>query len=1133
MSRPPAPSRRPEGGFCVQDGLEWYRVEDYDLLDPFLVNVTSPGDHWLFVSSTGALTAGRRDPEHALFAYETDDRLHRSGGRTGPFTLIRVAGSADVWEPFASHVPFGRVRRSLSKTLSGDRLRFEEHHPRLGLTFRSTWATSAGFGLVRTCELLADADASPAEIELLDGLVDVLPAGVELETQQTSGTLVDAYRRSEFDSGSGLALFTLEALVSDHPDPAESLLASVVWSRGLGTTVAAMSDRQIRRFRSGESLAAEHLATGVKGSFLVSTAARVGPDSPLTWMVVADVSYDHAAVARLRNWLRSTDSAQETVRADVDRSHAELTGLIAQADAIQETADRKTCANHLANVMFNSMRGGIPLDGHRVVPAHVGRFIESRNRAARARFDQLTGATGAVAEIEDLRGAASEDRTVARLVNEYLPLALSRRHGDPSRPWNGFRIGDGAPESDGLFAYEGNWRDIFQNWLALVHSFPGYATSVLAKFLNASTMDGHNPYRISTEGVDWETPGEGGWSNFGYWGDHQIVYLHSLLGAVHRFHPGSLETMLPHLEFSYANVPYRMLPYDRIVADPKHTLEFDHAAAASIVERVAEIGADGRLVAAPDGRVHHASLAEKLLVPALAKLSSLVPGGGIWLNTQRPEWNDANNALVGIGVSVVTVSHLREYLAFLDRLLLRSPAKEVPVSPAVLEWARRVESAFEEFRDLAGPGPLDAKARRQLLDRLGRSGCDYRSRIYGRPPEEARPASVAALRRCIAAALPHLDRVVAAARRPDGLSHAYQLLRLEPGTAELDPLHLMLEGQVAALGSSSTEPRHAIDLVDSLFDSRLYRSDQRSFLLYPNTPRPSFMQRNRVPESLVGPSLRSLIANGDEIVHRDEDGIVRFAAHIRRTQDLELALESLDASCRPDRAGRAEVLEAYEAVFKHREFAGRSQTMYRYEGIGCVYWHMVMKLLLSLQQRIFAAADSGAGREVVTEMVRRYRKIRKGLGPEKTVAEHGAFHLDPHSHTPGHTGAQQPGMTGAVVEGILLRWGELGLRVEDGCLRFAPVLLDPAEFLAEPRPWPPLGDSGLLDRGSLAFTYCGTPVVYHLDDAAPWTRVTTSDGGEVPGLDRLDREISRSLFARVGTIARIDVGVALSDLHPV
>ena len=53
------------------------------------------------------------------------------------------------------------------------------------------------------------------------------------------------------------------------------------------------------------------------------------------------------------------------------------------------------------------------------------------------------------------------------------------------------------------------------------------------------------------------------------------------------------------------------------------------------------------------------TLTEKLLTLLLAKLVNFVPGGGIWMNTQRPEWNDANNALVGKGLSIVTLSYLR------------------------------------------------------------------------------------------------------------------------------------------------------------------------------------------------------------------------------------------------------------------------------------------------------------------------------------------------------------------------------------------------------------------------------------------------------------------------------------------
>ena len=118
--------------------------------------------------------------------------------------------------------------------------------------------------------------------------------------------------------------------------------------------------------------------------------------------------------------------------------------------------------------------------------------------------------------------------------------------------------------------------------------------------------------------------------------------------------------------------------------------------------------------------------------------------------------------------------------------------------------------------------------------------------------------------------------------------------------------------------------------------------------------------------------------------------------------------------------------------------------MFGYEGLGCIYWHMVAKLLLAVQERVFEAADCAAPE--LQPLKSFYRRVRDGLGYRRGAAAFGAFPADPYSHTPGEGGAQQPGMTGQVKEEILTRWGELGLRVHEGRIRFDPVLLDEAEL---------------------------------------------------------------------------------------
>src|SRR5512137_133149 len=79
----------PDGRFVTLDGEAWYRVAAFDELPPFLVNLPTDTDLWMFIASTGGLTAGRRDPDGAIFPYETVDRLYDGHHHTGPVTLFR------------------------------------------------------------------------------------------------------------------------------------------------------------------------------------------------------------------------------------------------------------------------------------------------------------------------------------------------------------------------------------------------------------------------------------------------------------------------------------------------------------------------------------------------------------------------------------------------------------------------------------------------------------------------------------------------------------------------------------------------------------------------------------------------------------------------------------------------------------------------------------------------------------------------------------------------------------------------------------------------------------------------------------------------------------------------------------
>ena len=304
-------------------------------------------------------------------------------------------------------------------------------------------------------------------------------------------------------------------------------------------------------------------------------------------------------------------------------------------------------------------------------------------------------------------------------------------------------------------------------------------------------------------------------------------------------------------------------------------------------------------------------------------------------------------------------------------------------------------------------------------------------------------------------ALVAIDHSIANNQRENGLYHAYNLLDLEEGTIEVEQLYKMLEGQVAALSAGSITAQEAVDVLQALFDSDLYRPDQGSFMLYPDRELPSFLEKNRIPVEALerSPFLQRMLAEGDDrIVARDADGTFRFNAEFINVGALNARLDALVPQFGDElEADRDALLELYETVFDHQSFTGRSGGMFGFEGLGCIYWHMVAKLLLAVQENFFAALDSHEDSDTCRQLGQLYYRIRSGIGFNKTPREYGAFPTDPYSHTPGNAGARQPGMTGQVKEEILSRFGELGVRVSAGKVRFEPDLLRAREFVTAPR----------------------------------------------------------------------------------
>ena len=1121
----------------VLDGEPFICIRNVNRMPAFLMNVVSDSDLWLFVGSNTGLTAGRRDPDHAIFPYLTADKILHQPMAGGAFSLLEVDGV--LWEPWSPSTPAAAVTRNLYKHATGTSVRFEETHRELRMRFCWTLESSEKFGLVRSCRLENLGD-SGRNVRMLDGWHQLLPPGVSQDAYSRYSYLASAYMRHEALVDCGLGIYTLNSGISDRPDPSESLRISVAWTLGHLDPVMLLSDRQVDAFRRGEEVTAEEEVRGEFGAHLIASRIEIPAGDSHDWFVVADGGLDHAAAIRLRALLRDPVALRLSLMEDLKAGVRDLTKRISGAGAQQQTADTAASVHHFANVLFNCMRGGTFHDGCHFSRIDLNLYLDARNTAVLKRHSAWVDGLPDRGTLESLAAgaAATGDPQLVRLVREYLPLSFSRRHGDPSRPWNRFEIRTKDRDGEPLLGYSGNWRDIFQNWESLAYSYPECFKSMIAVFLNASTADGYNPYRITREGIDWEVlEPKDPWSHIGYWGDHQIIYLLRLLEGHENFWPGKLASSLASRVYAYANVPYEIHGFDDLVDAPRHSISFNENLHEELLERARVLGGDGRLLSGEDGEVALVSLCEKLLVPVLVKLQNLIPGGGIWLNTQRPEWNDANNALAGWGLSVVTVCYVRRYLNFLLSLFDGSAVEALEFSSPVVVLLRDLAKILPE-----AAGPVDDASRWRIAGALGRAGETHRSEVYQRKAFASTRVKLAEIRDFVGMAMRTVDVTIAANRRGDGMFHSYNVLDLAGGKAAVRNLDVMMEGQVAVLSSGNLGAPDALRLLDTMRHGSLYRKDQNSYLLYPDRKIAPYLSRNLLPAGWENraPVLARLLESGNRsLISVDDDGGARFNADFANSGDLQAQLDLLEkdpAWKDAVAAGRSAVLDLWEDVFHHSAFTGRSGAMFGFEGLGSIYWHMVAKLLLAVQEIHLTEAMIDPWSVQSVKLATAYDSIRNGLGFTKDAKTYGAFPTDPYSHSPGHRGAQQPGMTGQVKEEILTRKGELGVRIRRGRIHFEPALLKRSEFFTTPHVFHHVGIDGesaawSLPQRTLAFSLFQVPVSYVLSDHSSITVerangvVDTFEGSEMPVRESVE------LFLRNGLIQRVSVTIPESRLR--
>ena len=121
--------KKVEGSDLLIDGEVFFKISNVDSMRPFFMSVVSSSNHWLFMSSNGGISAGRKNPDFALFPYYTDDKIIDSSNHTGSKSifLIEKGKSRYLWEPFSDNQnKIYNITRNLYKNTFGNKIIFEE-----------------------------------------------------------------------------------------------------------------------------------------------------------------------------------------------------------------------------------------------------------------------------------------------------------------------------------------------------------------------------------------------------------------------------------------------------------------------------------------------------------------------------------------------------------------------------------------------------------------------------------------------------------------------------------------------------------------------------------------------------------------------------------------------------------------------------------------------------------------------------------------------------------------------------------------------------------------------------------------------------------------------------------------------
>ncbi|MGN7764715.1 cellobiose phosphorylase [Paenibacillus sp. 22594] len=647
---------------------------------------------WTFYVNRGQgiSSFGVRDKNSPIMEFSPANISYKNVASSGFRTFIKIKGNPEIYEPFQSARPDSDAKRKMTILPNG--LTIEESHAGYGLKTTVHYFNLPNddyAALVRRVEI-ENIGGGELELELLDGLPEILPYGVENSGYKEIGNLLRSWMEV-YNLDNGIPFYKLRSSTNDDAQVSEirsghfylsftaegERLAPVVdFETVFGGNTSLGFPERFAGLELAELLAQPQYPVNKVPCGFSGTARTLAPGSRLTLNTIIGHVNDIDKINR-----KTAALCRDEYITSKAREAASLTDELT-ADIDTRTASPIFDAYCRQSYLDNFLRGGYP-------------FI----------FDN--GGEGFVVHL------------------------FSRKHGDMERDYNFFSL---APEyySQG----NGNFRDMNQNRRNDVFFNPRVGSFNIKMFYSLIQADGYNP--LSVQGTTFEilpgkspqlaewihgaaadhqeelmklcagrfTPGrlinyiadhdvtlKASEQDFlsgvlalsqqnieaafgeGFWSDHWTYNLDLVEGYLDIFPECRQELLFGDESYAFYDSPAYVLPRSEkyVLSDGRvrqYGALLEDEEKLHLLKRKA-LETHWLRTRGGHGDIYRTSLFVKMLSLALNKFATLDPYGmGVEMEGNKPGWNDAMNGLPGLfGSGMSETFELKRMIVFLLEVL--------------------------------------------------------------------------------------------------------------------------------------------------------------------------------------------------------------------------------------------------------------------------------------------------------------------------------------------------------------------------------------------------------------------------------------------------------------------------------